>query len=68
MEEELEIPEGKSQYSWDVLRDYGNLSSATVLFVMREWLTKRKMNPGDYGLMAAFGPGFSAEMLLLQWA
>jgi alkylresorcinol/alkylpyrone synthase len=68
VEEELEIPEGKSQYSWDVLRDYGNLSSATVLFVMREWLTKRKMNPGDYGLMAAFGPGFSAEMLLLQWA
>jgi predicted naringenin-chalcone synthase len=25
------------------------------------------MGPGDYGLAAAFGPGFSAELVLLQW-
>jgi predicted naringenin-chalcone synthase len=30
-------------------------------------LTKKMMKSGDYGLVAAFGPGFSAEVLLLQW-
>jgi len=67
VEEELGLSHTDTQPSWDVLRDYGNLSSASVLFVLREWLTKRTNSPGDYGLMAAFGPGFSAEMLLLQW-
>jgi alkylresorcinol/alkylpyrone synthase len=56
-----------TQFSWDVLRDYGNLSSASVLFVLQEWMAKAEMSAGDYGLLAAFGPGFSAEMMLLQW-
>jgi len=68
MQEELGLPIEKVQFSWDVLRQYGNLSSASVLFVLNEWITKRKMAVGDYGLLAAFGPGFSAEMLMLQWA
>jgi alkylresorcinol/alkylpyrone synthase len=67
IEEEMNIPRHMTQYSWDVLRDYGNLSSASVLFVLQEWMTKAHLNPGDYGLLAAFGPGFSAEMMLLQW-
>jgi alkylresorcinol/alkylpyrone synthase len=67
IEEELGLPRTMTQYSWDVLRDYGNLSSASVLFVLQEWMTKGKMTAGDYGLLAAFGPGFSAEMMLLQW-
>jgi len=68
LEEELGLNRCDTQPSWDVLRDYGNLSSASVLFVLHEWLTKRNVAAGEYGLMAAFGPGFSAEMLLLQWA
>ena len=67
IEEELGLPRSMTQYSWDVLRDYGNLSSASVLFVLQEWMTKARMSPGDYGLLVGFGPGFSAEMLLLQW-
>lgn len=67
MEEELRLPRELTQFSWDVLRDYGNLSSASVLFVLQEWMTKANLEPGDYGLLAAFGPGFSAEMMLLQW-
>lgn len=67
IEEELGLTRESTQPSWDVLRNYGNLSSASVLFVLREWLTKRRLRSGDYGLLAAFGPGFSAEMLLLQW-
>lgn len=67
VEEELGLRRCNTQPSWDVLRDYGNLSSASVLFVLHEWLTKRSIASRQYGLMAAFGPGFSAEMLLLQW-
>jgi alkylresorcinol/alkylpyrone synthase len=67
LEDELSIERQKTQPSWNVLREYGNLSSATILFVLREWLTERRPATGTYGLMAGFGPGLSAEMLLLQW-
>jgi alkylresorcinol/alkylpyrone synthase len=67
IEEQLGLCRCHTQLSWDVLARYGNLSSATILFILHEWLTKKSMNVGDYGLAAAFGPGFSAEMLLLQW-
>jgi alkylresorcinol/alkylpyrone synthase len=68
MEEELQIPRELTQPSWNVLAEYGNLSSATVLFVLDEWLTRRSRPVGESGLMAAFGPGFSAELLLLRWS
>ena len=67
IEEELGLPRAMTQYSWDTLRDYGNLSSASVIYVLQEWMTKGKMSAGEYGLLTAFGPGFSAEMMLLQW-
>jgi alkylresorcinol/alkylpyrone synthase len=67
VEEQLGLCRCDTQFSWDILGRYGNLSSATVLFILHEWLTKRSMPAGDYGLAAAFGPGFSAELLLLQW-
>jgi alkylresorcinol/alkylpyrone synthase len=53
--------------SYDVLGRFGNLSSATVLFVLQEQLRRNGNRPGDYGLLAAFGPGFSAEVTLLRW-
>jgi alkylresorcinol/alkylpyrone synthase len=68
MQEELGLCECDTELSWEVLREYGNLSSASVLFVLHERLSKNPPKSGDYGLMAAFGPGFTAEMLLLQWA
>ncbi len=68
MQEELGLCRCQVEPSWDVLRDYGNLSSASVLFVLHQWLERGQMSAGDRGLLAAFGPGFSAEMLLLQWA
>lgn len=67
MEEQLGLCRCDTQFSWDVLGQYGNLSSATVLFILHEWLTRRSLSGGDYGLAAAFGPGFSAEFLLLRW-
>lgn len=50
-----------------VLRDYGNMSSPTVLFVLEHLWRNAPPRPGDLGLAAAFGPGFSSELLLLRW-
>ncbi len=47
----------------EVMRDYGNMSSATVLYVLERMM--RGCEPG-YGLMMAMGPGFSSEMVLLD--
>jgi alkylresorcinol/alkylpyrone synthase len=67
MEAELELSRTDTELSWDILRRFGNLSSASVLFILQEWLARRKQAPGSYGLLMAFGPGFTAEMLLLEW-
>lgn len=50
-----------------VLREYGNMSSATVLFVLREILDRGGAEEGDWGVMVALGPGFAAEGALLRW-
>ncbi len=67
IEEELGLTRADTQPSWDVLRDYGNQSSASVLFVLHEWLTRRRPPAGTHGVLAAFGPGLTSEMLLLGW-
>ena len=67
MEAELGLTRADTEFSWDILRRFGNLSSASVLFILQEWLSKREMPSGSYGLLMAFGPGFTAEMILLQW-
>lgn len=53
--------------TWDTLRRVGNLSSASVLMVLRETMDRRPPPAGTYGLMLAMGPGFCSEMVLLQW-
>jgi len=68
VEKELGLCKCDTEPSWNILSEVGNLSSATILFILQEWLEKRPLNAGDYALAAAFGPGFSAEFLLLQWA
>nr|WP_315223689.1 type III polyketide synthase [uncultured Flavobacterium sp.] len=50
----------------EVLKRYGNMSSATVLYVL-ERIMDRNPNSGERGLMLSFGPGFSAQRVLLQW-
>lgn len=66
LEQELGLSREDTQHSWEILRRYGNQSSASVLFVLHEWLTTENRTAGRYGLMAAFGPGLSAELLLLE--
>ena len=62
-EEVLAIDRSVIAHSWDVLRDFGNMSSATALFILQ-----RAMQAGDKGrhLLAAFGPGFSAYFVALD--
>jgi alkylresorcinol/alkylpyrone synthase len=50
----------------EVLRLYGNMSSATVLYVL-ERIMDKKPAAGEKGLMLSFGPGFSAQRVLLKW-
>ena len=50
----------------ETLRLYGNMSSATVLYVLERFLNK-EIHPGEQGLILSFGPGFSAQRVLLEW-
>jgi alkylresorcinol/alkylpyrone synthase len=63
----LDLPEAAVERSWRSLREIGNLSSASVLFVLGDLLDSAEARPGDVGLLAAMGPGFSAELVLLRW-
>ncbi|WP_379967769.1 type III polyketide synthase [Ectobacillus sp. sgz5001026] len=55
-----------TRVSFEVLRDYGNMSSATLLYVIERYLSLVN-EPGQFGLLAALGPGFSSELLLVEW-
>jgi alkylresorcinol/alkylpyrone synthase len=50
----------------EILKLYGNMSSATVLYVLERFMDK-KPQKGSKGLMLSFGPGFSAQRVLLQF-
>jgi len=63
----LGLHNGQLDASWDCLRKVGNLSSASVLVVLEDVMKNRRPKPGTLGLLAAMGPGFCSELLLLQW-
>lgn len=63
----LELPAGALDRSWRSLEEVGNLSSASVLFVLGDLLASGEARPGDKGLLVAMGPGFCAELVLLEW-
>jgi alkylresorcinol/alkylpyrone synthase len=67
IEDTLDLKDGQLEASWDCLRKTGNLSSASVLVVLEEVIKHRRPAPGTLGLLAAMGPGFCSELLLLQW-
>lgn len=65
--EALGLQNGELEVSWQCLRRTGNLSSASVLVVLEEVMKNRRPAPGTLGLLAAMGPGFCAEFVLLEW-
>ncbi|WP_160721247.1 type III polyketide synthase [Bacillus sp. USDA818B3_A] len=62
----LGIAASMNEVSSDVLKNYGNMSSATILYVLRRFM-ELDVPEGDLGLATALGPGFSSELLLLRW-
>jgi alkylresorcinol/alkylpyrone synthase len=63
----LELPEGTLAPTWKSLQEVGNLSSASVLFVLNDIINESRPAPGTKGLMLAMGPGFCSEMVLMEW-
>lgn len=67
-EESLGLPQGTLNYSRNVLREHGNMSSPSVLYVLHDFLRDAKYQPDEYGLLSALGPGFSSELVLFKTA
>ncbi|MCP3822742.1 type III polyketide synthase [Streptomyces sp. A3M-1-3] len=65
--ETLSLPEGALDVTWNSLAEVGNLSSSSVLHVLRDTLEHRRPEPGTPGLLMAMGPGFCCELVLLRW-
>lgn len=65
--ETLDLPARALELTWRSLAEVGNLSSASVLHVLRDTLALRPPPPGTPGLLLAMGPGFSTELVLLRW-
>jgi alkylresorcinol/alkylpyrone synthase len=64
-EETLGIEPGGLDLSWEILRNYGNMSSVTVLFVLERFLESCG-SQSEYGVLSALGPGFSAEHVFFR--
>jgi len=62
----LGLPDDALELTWRSLAEVGNLSSASVLHVLRDTIAKRP-RAGSPGLMMAMGPGFCSELVLLRW-
>ncbi|MBI4636180.1 MAG: type III polyketide synthase [Candidatus Rokubacteria bacterium] len=63
----LGLADAQVEHSRAVLRRFGNMSSATIVFVLEEVLREEAPVPGEWGVMIGLGPGFAAEGALLRW-
>ena len=62
----LGLPPEMIEASHEVLKQYGNMSSATIFYVLKRFM-EQNIHIGEIGLCTALGPGFSSELLLLRW-
>ena len=62
----LGISEEDTKDSWDILKNYGNMLSPSIMFVLEKTMLREKI-PGKYGLAISFSPGVGTECLLLQY-
>lgn len=65
--ETLDLPARALELTWRSLAETGNLSSASVLHILRDTLDLARPLPGATGLLLAMGPGFCTELVLLRW-
>jgi alkylresorcinol/alkylpyrone synthase len=67
LQDGLGLPDEALALSWETLAEVGNISSASVLLILDKILKRLQPKPGEYGVLMAMGPAFSAELVLLQW-
>lgn len=67
IESVLELAPRHLEVSWDCLRRFGNISSASILQVLEEVMVNRRPASGTLGVFLAMGPGFCLEALLVRW-
>jgi alkylresorcinol/alkylpyrone synthase len=66
-EKALDLPKDALALSWKSLAEVGNLSAASVLCVLEDTLKNHPGKPGSYSILAAMGPAFCLELVLLRW-
>ena len=66
-EDSLGLTREDLELSWRNLMEVGNVSSASIYLILRDFMETRRPEPGALGLTLAMGPGFCAELGLLQW-
>jgi alkylresorcinol/alkylpyrone synthase len=67
IEDVLDLPSDALALTWRSLREVGNLSSASVLHVLRDTLATKPVTGDGWGVLLAMGPGFCAELVLIRW-
>jgi alkylresorcinol/alkylpyrone synthase len=67
MQESLELDDHAFALSWQSLAEVGNVSSASVLFILKATIDRHQPPAGTYGILMAMGPAFCAELVLLRW-
>ncbi|MEM7008126.1 MAG: 3-oxoacyl-[acyl-carrier-protein] synthase III C-terminal domain-containing protein [Thermodesulfobacteriota bacterium] len=65
-EASLGLLEGTFAQSRKVLKEHGNMSSPTVLYVLNEIMDQKQYGAGEHGIISALGPGFSSEIILFE--
>jgi alkylresorcinol/alkylpyrone synthase len=67
VEEALALSPQALQHSRTILRQYGNMSSATLLFVLKRVIEESQPAAGEHGIILGFGPGLTIEVGLIEW-
>ena len=67
IKESLSIDDKKISYSKEILRRYGNLSSATIFFIIDEYINNPSAASDNYQVTGAVGPGFQLYMIFMKW-
>jgi predicted naringenin-chalcone synthase len=67
LQQQLGLMPEQLEHSRGILREFGNMSSPTILFVLERMQRSGAPRPGDYGVLMAFGPGLTMESALLRW-
>lgn len=66
LQRSLELEENCCRFAGEILSEHGNMSSATILFVMKRFFDQSGAQPGDLALICGVGPGLTIELVLLR--